>query len=120
MRVLVCGDRKWDSGAYLYGVLDAHHAINPIACIIEGEAPGADKWACYWAISRGVTVEPHPADWAWHGKSAGAIRNVEMLKQGKPDLVLAFHAQIANSKGTAHMIHIARKAHIDVRLFKGE
>jgi hypothetical protein len=40
-----------------------------------------------------------PADWANHGKAAGPIRNRKMLDL-KPDLVLAFHADLTNSKGT--------------------
>jgi hypothetical protein len=37
----------------------------------------------------------------------------------KPDLVLAFHADLAHSKGTKHMVGIARKAGIPVEIITG-
>ena len=39
-----------------------------------------------------------------------------MLDQGKPSLVLAFHDDIENSKGTKHMVKIAREAGVEVRI----
>lgn len=47
-----------------------------------------------------IPFKPFPANWTKHGKAAGPIRNREMLDEN-PDLVLAFHTDIENSKGTA-------------------
>jgi len=41
-----------------------------------------------------------------------------MLDEGKPDLVLAFHTDIKNSKGTKNMIQQAEKRGIKVILIK--
>lgn len=46
------------------------------------------------------------------------IRNKQMLDEGKPDLVLAFHTDIENSKGTKNMIYQAKKRGIKVILIK--
>lgn len=93
--------------------------------VIEGVAKGADGFANWWAIhspmhSHNEThgydtpIEfvhlPYPANWNLYGKAAGHIRNQQMLDEGKPNLVIAFHNDIANSKGTAHMVKIAKKA----------
>jgi hypothetical protein len=44
-----------------------------------------------------------------------------MLTEGSPDLVLAFHDDLERSKGTKHMVGIARKAKVPVRVvFHGD
>ena len=58
-----------------------------------------------------------PAEWDTFGKAAGPIRNGWMLKM-EPDLVLAFHNDIRQSKGTANMVSIARKKGIEVKIFE--
>jgi hypothetical protein len=61
---------------------------------------GADTLAGIIAEQIGLQVEVYPADWNRHGQAAGPIRNQQMLDQGRPDIVLAFHANISQSKGT--------------------
>lgn len=51
-------------------------------------------------------------------QAAGVIRNREMLAEG-PDVVLAFHADLAKAKGTRHMVRIAREAGVPVRVVAG-
>jgi hypothetical protein len=63
MRVLVFGGRDYRDRRRLYDVLDSLHARSPITVIIEGEMSGADRLAREWAESRGVDVDPYPADW---------------------------------------------------------
>jgi hypothetical protein len=70
------------------------------------------------ASQLGFTVLPFPADWNTHGKAAGPIRNRQMLKEGKPDVVLAFHEDLGRSKGTADMVRAAKAAGIAVKVFK--
>lgn len=111
MRILVCGDRKWTNRKVLYAHLDLGERLSGFDLLIEGEYKGADTMARQWAESRGIPVEPHPADWEKHGKAAGPIRNREMLKS-KPHRVIAYHNSIATSKGTKDMVTIALKAGI--------
>lgn len=108
-RILVCGGRNFADQQYLMDHLDKRHAFQPITCIIEGGARGADSMARTWAILRGVPYEEYKANWD-NGTSAGPRRNHLMLKQGKPDMVIAFQG----GTGTAHMCKIAQEAGIDV------
>jgi len=78
--------------------------------IIHGGAKGADQIGEDWAISNWQSILVFPADWSTHGKKAGVLRNTEMLREGKPDVVVA----AKGGKGTGHMISIAKKAKVRV------
>lgn len=116
MRVLVCGDRNWTDYRLLSDTLDGF--IGDISCIIEGECRGADRMARDWALRAGVRVLRFPAGWERYGKAAGVIRNQQMLEQGKPDLVVAFHNDIEHSRGTRDMVYRARIAGVKVMIIK--
>jgi hypothetical protein len=77
---------------------------------IEGEAKGADSLARDVALELGFKVLSFPADWDKYHRAAGPIRNRQMLTEGKPDLVLAFHQDLTRSKGTKNMVTLARRA----------
>ena len=102
MRVLVCGDRNWTNSRLIREYLEE---LNPDS-LIEGEARGADRLSAIEASSMGIEVIRVPADWGEYGKAAGAIRNREMIKY-EPELVIAFHNSIEESKGTADMLYVA-------------
>uniref|UniRef100_A0A6M3LBB5 DUF2493 domain-containing protein n=1 Tax=viral metagenome TaxID=1070528 RepID=A0A6M3LBB5_9ZZZZ len=103
---------------------------NGFDTLIEGEATGADSIARDEAKKLGFTVLPFPAKWEEYKqkypvkefgmkwKSAGTDRNTQMLVEGKPDLVVAFHSNIGTSKGTKNMINQAKKAGIKVILIE--
>lgn len=110
MRVLVCGGRDFSDSAYLYKTLDELKRAAAIDAIIEGDARGADRIAGYWARKNRIDNYKFPANWLRDGKAAGPIRNEQMLREGRPDLVLAF----PGGAGTAHMVRIARRAGVRV------
>jgi hypothetical protein len=111
LRVIVCGDRDWEDQGAVDLFLDALEALYHSLVLIEGCAPGADHCAEVWAQQRELSPHEHfPANWSEQGKAAGPIRNRQMLREGKPDLVLAFHDDIVNSKGTKDMVSIAKDA----------
>jgi hypothetical protein len=94
---------------------------------IHGDATGADTLADGIAEGMGFKVRPVPAHWRHTddcvngckevvGKAAGPIRNKKMLDM-RPDIVLAFHSDFENSKGTRHMVALARSAHIKTKVF---
>lgn len=85
--------------------------------VIEGEAKGADLLASDAAFYFGIPVLRFPADWDKYGRAAGPIRNTQMLKEGKPDLVVAFHDNINASKGTLNMVQQARKQSVKVMVY---
>jgi hypothetical protein len=82
--------------------------------MINGLARGADQMAVDWADAHDIWVEGYPAQWTQQGRAAGPIRNQQMLDEGRPELVLAFHDNLDESKGTKDMVTRARKAGITV------
>lgn len=118
MILLVCGDRHWKDRGLIAQEIDKVRRQcrdGELITLVEGEADGADKMARQYALKVGILVHPHPARWDQLGFAAGMIRNEEMLAE-HPDLVLAFHDDIASSKGTAGMIYLAKQAGVPVRL----
>lgn len=115
MKILVCGGRYWSNK----GVIKKRLWDLPSdTIIVEGGCNGADLMARDVALEIGLEVVEFPAAWKKHGKSAGMIRNLKMLNT-KPHLVIAFHDDIANSKGTKHTIKEARKLGIEVEVIDG-
>lgn len=104
MKVLVCGSRHFNDYARVEGILSGY----AITEIISGMARGADALGERYALERGIHCRTFPADWTKHGRAAGPIRNGQMLREGKPDLVVAFLAP--GSRGTANMIAQTKKA----------
>ena len=111
-RLLICGDRNWIDKDEIRQCIET---IDPDV-IIEGEARGADRMAREVALEMdyilGDTLLSFPADWDKHHKAAGPIRNQQMLTEGQPTIVYAFHANIGESKGTKDMIKRSLKAKI--------
>lgn len=137
MIILVTGDRNWSDRDFLFARLDEYHAISPITRVVEGCARGADMlsgdhppippafaddpgFPGGWAWARGIPGDHYPADWVQYRRAAGPIRNRQQLREGHPDVVLAFHDDLARSKGTADMVAIARKAGVPVVVFGHE
>jgi hypothetical protein len=110
MRVLICGGRDFSDKDFIFSSLDKLHEKHHISHIITGGALGADFFAHKWASSRRCDITIFPANWKKYGKKAGALRNIQMLEDGEPELVIAF----PGGKGTEHMKKIARKAGIEV------
>jgi hypothetical protein len=108
-RVLVCGSRGWTDRALIERVLRAHGP----AVIVHGAARGGDRIAAGVAERLGWPVEPHPADWRRHGKSAGPRRNLAMLDR-HPVLVIAFTLLPGGTPGTRHTLTNAYRRGIPV------
>lgn len=112
LRVVVTGGRDYSDKSAVLLVLGAlglderdeynmpHHIE-----IAHGGAPGADTLADDWAIVNWVPVKVYPADWDKHGKRAGILRNIEMLEDFKPHMVVAF----PGGRGTENCRKEARK-----------
>jgi hypothetical protein len=112
---LVCGDRNWADGARIKQVLEAMSADYDLT-VIDGAANGADSLASAAASELGLKNERYPAAWKQLGKRAGPIRNQEMLDSGV-DMVLAFHPNLDESKGTRDMVARAQKKGVTCYLF---
>ncbi len=110
MKILVCGDRNWDD----YGVVDdviniVNDKYGPIE-VIEGGAKGADTCARTTCETRHIEFHEFPANWARYSRGAGPIRNSQMLRE-EPELVIGFHDNIGQSKGTMDMLNKANVAY---------
>ncbi len=106
MKVLVCGSRHFNNYELLKEKLDAYK----IDTIIHGNARGCDTLAGRYGEETGKDVRSFSAQWGVYGRAAGPIRNSEMLREGNPDLVVAFKGP--NSRGTQNMINLAKKADV--------
>lgn len=132
MRVLVCGDRNWTDRQtilkrlsdlpYDQGIIIIHgcngYLPNGHTCKTDADLlsaiRGVDALAHQVTKELGMIPMPTWPDWSV-GRSAGPQRNRVMLSY-EPDLVIAFHDNIAESRGTANMIAQAKKAGIPVEL----
>lgn len=111
MKVLVCGGRDFDDYDLLKTVLSTLQVTRGYFDeIIHGGARGADALAAQYAERNQIISRAFRANWHKHGRSAGPIRNQQMLLEGKPDLVVAF----AGGRGTANMVEQAKKAGVEV------
>ena len=114
MKVLVTGDRNWRNKDRIREILSA---LDDVECVVEGEARGADTLAREVATDLGIEVHGYHAQWDKYGRSAGPVRNRQMLNDEKPDLVIAFHNDICHSKGTRDMVLYARSKGVATRIY---
>jgi hypothetical protein len=121
MRVLVCGSRTFTDRSIVDSILDGLLSNDELT-VIEGGAKGADLCASQWVGAipkRDVKHELFAADWDKHGGRAGPMRNAKMLRDGKPDAVLAFiDKPLEESHGTLDMVTKARKAKVPVYIIR--
>lgn len=109
MKLLVCGGRNYRDSNTVYSVLDA---LRP-DYVIQGGATGADRLALEWALSNQIAYQTFEANWSL-GRKAGPLRNARMLREGRPELVLAF----PGGAGTKDMVSKAAEAGVPV-IFAG-
>lgn len=80
--------------------------------VVCGCARGADTLGKQFAEEFGLKVLEYPANWDKYGKKAGYLRNEEMAKVG--NALIAFWDE--KSRGTGHMIDLAKKYKLDIRI----
>jgi YspA, cpYpsA-related SLOG family len=116
MKVIVCGDRRWTDRDFIHDVIAEEitkHVTSLV--IVEGDARGADTIAGQVARALHLDLVIVPADWNTHGKAAGPIRNKQMLDYILPDgMIIAFHNNLHESKGTKNMVMYGLNAEIPV------
>lgn len=115
MKVLICGDRDYTNKGRIKYALANLGAQTDV--IIEGECIGADLLGAEIGEELGISIERYPAQWHRFGRAAGPMRNKQMLNEGKPDIVLAFHNNILKSHGTKNMIMQSLRQGVRVVLY---
>lgn len=114
MRVIIAGSRSFNDYPLLVNTCDVIlNSVNGIE-IVSGTASGADKLGEKHALERGHQIKRFPANWTKYGKSAGYIRNEEMAKYA--DMLIAFWD--GKSRGTMHMINLAKKYNLEIKIVK--
>lgn len=124
--VLVTGGRDYRNRVRLYRVLDEAVVRLGMTELVHGDATGADALAKEWAVGRGIAKRDFPAAWddlsqpgarikqradgTLYDAAAGSRRNAQMLRDGRPAIVLAFKG----NSGTADMVRQAEAAKIRV------
>ncbi|HHV30694.1 MAG TPA: DUF2493 domain-containing protein [Clostridium sp.] len=116
MKVLICGSRNYNDYDKIYNYLKNKSKYDDII-VVEGGAPGADLLSKKAAISLNIEYREYKADWKKYGRAAGPKRNQQMLDCESPDLVVAFHPNIDESKGTKDMINRSKKANIPIEIY---
>jgi hypothetical protein len=118
MKVIVAGSRDITDKEFIFGKLDYLLQIDKREDysieIVSGTARGVDTIGEWWAESRNQNIKRFPADWDTYGKSAGYRRNADMAKYGTH--LVAFWDGV--SRGTGHMIDLARKEGLKIKIVK--
>ena len=126
MRTIIAGGRDFND----FNILESnlHKIFKQLAdegliskCIQEsnieivcGKARGADTLGEQFAKEYKLSIKYFPADWNTYGKSAGYRRNAEMANYAKEDNGVLIAFWDGKSKGTKHMIDLAKSNNIRV------
>ena len=120
IRIIIAGSREFND----YKLLEKHclnifrelksdgyNTNKDIIEIVSGGAKGADSLGEQFANTYGLKIKKFIPDWDGLGKRAGFVRNSDMAIYAKQDLELGVLIAYWNksSKGTKHMIDLARK-----------
>lgn len=114
-RVIIAGSRDFLNYEFLYNKVSyiiSKKKKNYKIVIVSGCAKGADTLAIKFAKENNFLLKKFPAEWDKYGKKAGFLRNQEMAKYS--DALIAFWD--GKSKGTKHMIDIARQEKLLTRV----
>ena len=84
---------------------------------VIGDAKGVDSIARQICDEHGFEYKCYMADWERFGRAAGPIRDKAMIDEERPYMVLAFHKDWENSKGTKFTMKYALFRGINVLLF---
>lgn len=120
-RVIVAGSRSFSNYSLLSLVcsqklfewLERFPAgVEVDVAVISGTARGADKLGERWAAENGYGLLLYPADWDRWGKSAGPIRNAEMVAVA--DAAILFWD--GSSRGTANCLELCQTKGIPIHV----
>jgi glycerophosphoryl diester phosphodiesterase len=114
MKVIIAGSRTFNDAIFLFKKCNHALSSQPDIIIVSGTSKGADEIGEEYAEAKRYPLKKFPADWDKYGKSAGYKRNEEMAMYA--DALIAFWD--GKSKGTKHMIDIAHKYNLKVKVYK--
>lgn len=122
LRIIVAGSRDFNDYQLLSDTLMQYlNSIeyNPTQIkFVSGAARGADTLGEQFAYTYGYEVKRFPADWDNLGKRAGYVRNAIMAEYASEKTGVLFAFWDGKSKGTKHMIDLAKKHNLEVHVIK--
>ena len=114
MKLIIAGGRNFTDYKKLCQICDNILQDQTNIEIVSGAYyKGADKLGEQYAKERGCKIKQFPADWKRFGRAAGPKRNEQMANYA--DVLIAFWD--GNSKGTKHMIELAKQARLKVKVY---
>jgi len=112
MKTIVAGSRD---GVTLKIVENAmQDAPFEITEVVSGTARGADRFGEIIAKKYNLPLHRFPANWNKYGRRAGYLRNVEMAMNAEALVAIQYN----NSRGTEHMINIAKDKGLRIFVYK--
>lgn len=112
MRTIIAGSRAIHNYDLLKGYVAK--AKVDVSVIISGGATGVDNLAIRYAKEHNIPCEIYIPNWQTYGRGAGFIRNQKMAN--KAEALIAIWDGM--SRGTSHMINIARGMNLMVVVFE--
>ena len=111
VRLIIAGSRTCPEEVEIVSdaIHEMHHNLidlSRIDLVISGKARGGDTAGELWARHEGIPILGMAADWDKHGRKAGYLRNEDMAEVATHCLILRVGGE--SSKGSTHMINIAR------------
>lgn len=103
MKVIIAGSRTINSYESVCQAI--RNSQFDITEVVSGTARGVDQMGERWAAENNIPVKRFPANWNEYGKKAGYLRNKEMAEYAQSAIIL----WDCESKGTRHMIQLARR-----------
>lgn len=117
MTIVFTGSRCWPRNR-IFIIRRVIRGLPKQCLIIHGGALGADSFVDGIARDLAFDVKVYKADWNRYGKSAGFIRNMQMIDKENPNIVIGFLAEIeVKSKGTRHALRYALSKNISTFVF---
>lgn len=113
-RIIISGSRSFDNYDLLSKTMNALTFKLDQVEVLSGHAEGADRLGEKWAAQHYHTYHVYRPDYDKHGKGAPLKRNEEMAQNA--DCCVCFWD--GQSNGTAHMIAMAKKYKLKLRVIK--
>lgn len=105
LKVVIAGSRKITENYYKDLLRAIKNSQFEITEVVSGCAIGVDRMGERYATSKNIPIKRFPADWTYHGKAAGPIRNSAMAAYCDAAIIL----YDGSSPGTKNMIECMRK-----------
>ena len=116
MRLAVVGTRTFERADLVDTHLDRWRETHADLVVVSGGAMGADRLAASYAKRHNLPLIQYRADWARHGRRAGALRNKQIVDNA--DAVIAFWDE--QSPGTRITLDMAARSGIPATVITPE